>query len=746
MRDIFDFDDVDGVLNEPKKATCEPEFLKALNPEQYTAVTTTEGPVLVLSGAGTGKTRVLTTRIAYILAMGLARPWEILSVTFTNKAAKEMKERLEKMVGTDARSVWLGTFHSIGVRILGKYPEVVGLKPNFIVLGTDDQERLVKQIMQAAGVDIKRYTPSAMLDIIQRWKDRGLSPTAVTGAQNSGFCEGRALGFYHVYQQRLRELNAVDFGDLLLLPLELFKIRPDILAGYQNQFRYILVDEYQDTNIAQYMLLRLLSKMHGNLCCVGDDDQSIYSWRGAEVENILGFDKTFAGALTVRLERNYRSTEHILGAASALISNNSGRLGKTLKVADETAGGGELVKVSGYWNGSDEADKIVQEIEVQQARGTPFSDMAILVRASFQTREFEEVLLRYGIPYKVIGGFKFYEREEIRDAVAYLRLILNQTDDLAFLRVVNKPRRGIGDKVIEALTVASKTHGVSLFEAIGWAELKPAVRKTLDWFVNLINESKELSKSMNPAQVANKILEDSGYMTMWRMDKSIESDGRIENIKELYNVLGDFASLNEFLDYAALVTDTDDKTDGEQLVVMTLHASKGLEFDNVFLPGWEEGLFPHQKALDESGDEGLEEERRLAYVGLTRARKRAYISYVSSRKMYGQWQNAMPSRFVDELPIDHIMDCTENAMGRRGAYDRIDRYVADLERKGKTFGSFDNWTPNYTPQKKTKRLGKRVFHDSFGYGTVIREEGDRLEVHFDDVGSKKVLSRFLEAV
>lgn len=746
MSDIFDFDEVDGVPRETLKTTYEPEFLKALNPEQYTAVTTTEGPVLVLSGAGTGKTRVLTTRIAYILAMGLARPWEVLSVTFTNKAAKEMKERLEKMVGTDARSVWLGTFHSIGVRILGKYPEAVGLKPNFIVLGTDDQERLVKQIMQAAGVDIKRYTPSAMLDIIQRWKDRGLSPTAVTGAQNSGFCEGRALGFYHVYQQRLRELNAVDFGDLLLLPLELFKIRPDILAGYQNQFRYILVDEYQDTNIAQYMLLRLLSKAHGNLCCVGDDDQSIYSWRGAEVENILGFDKTFAGALTVRLERNYRSTEHILGAASALISNNSGRLGKTLKVADETAEGGELVKVSGYWNGSDEADKIVQEIEVQQARGTPLSDMAILVRASFQTREFEEVLLRYGIPYKVIGGFKFYEREEIRDAVAYLRLILNQTDDLAFLRVVNKPRRGIGDKVIEALTVASKTHGVSLFEAIGWAELKPAVRKTLDWFANLINEGKELSKSMNPAQVANKILEDSGYMTMWRMDKSIESDGRIENIKELYNVLGDFASLNEFLDYAALVTDTDDKTEGEQLVVMTLHASKGLEFDNVFLPGWEEGLFPHQKALDEAGDEGLEEERRLAYVGLTRARKRAYISYVSSRKMYGQWQNAMPSRFVDELPIDHIMDCTENAMGRRGAYDRIDRYVADLERKGKTFASFDNWTPNYTPQKKTKRLGKRVFHDSFGYGTVIREEGDRLEVHFDDVGPKKVLSRFLEAV
>ncbi len=746
MDDIFDLDEADIPVADVPRATIEPPFLKDLNPEQYQAVTTTEGAVLVLSGAGTGKTRVLTTRIAYILAMGLARPWEILAVTFTNKAAKEMKERLEKMVGADARAVWLGTFHSIGVRILGKAPEAVGLKPNFVVLGTDDQERLLKQILQEAGVDIKKYTPAMLADVINRWKDRGLSPSSVTPAQNSGFCDGRALGFYQVYQQRLRELNAVDFGDLLLLPLEVFKNRPDILAHYQNQFRYILVDEYQDTNVAQYMLLRLLSKQHGNLCCVGDDDQSIYSWRGAEVANILEFEQTFSNALIVRLERNYRSTEHILGAASALISNNTGRLGKTLKVADDSESGGDLVKVSGYWNGADEADKIVQEIEVQQAKGTSLSDMAILVRASFQTREFEETLIRYGVPYKIIGGFKFYEREEIRDAVAYLRLVLNQTDDLAFLRIVNKPRRGIGEQALSAVQFAAKHHKVPLFEAVAWAELRPAVRKTLDNFTNQIKQWNELSQTMAPAHLATKILEDSGYMTMWRMDKSPEAEGRIENIKELYNVLGDFTSLYEFLEYAALITDTDDKVEADQLVVMTLHASKGLEFDTVFLPGWEDGLFPHQKALDETGDEGLEEERRLAYVGLTRAKKRAYISFASSRRVYGQWQNAMPSRFVDELPADHILDCTENAMGRRGAYDSIDRYVAELGRKGRQFSSFDNWTPAYTQPKKSKRLGKRVFHDSFGYGTVIREEGDRLEVHFDDAGPKKVLARFLEAV
>lgn len=730
----------------------EPPYMKELNPEQRQAVESTEGPVLVLSGAGTGKTRVLTTRIAYILHMGLARPWEVLAVTFTNKAAREMKERLEKMVGSEAYSVWLGTFHSIGVRILGKYPELVGLKPNFIVLGTDDQERLLKQIMVDFGIDIKKYTPKTMLDIIGRWKDRGLAPKDVTAANMSGFCNGRALDFYKIYQQRLMELNAVDFGDLLLLPLELFKNNPPVLEKYQNQFRYILVDEYQDTNVAQYMLLRLLSKRHGNICCVGDDDQSIYSWRGAEVENILGFDKTFEQALTIRLERNYRSTEHILGAASALISHNAGRLGKTLKVADGRETNADKVIVSGYWNGGQEAEKIIEQIETEQRRGTPLSAMAILVRASAQTREFEEVLIRYGIAYKIIGGFKFYEREEIRDAVAYLRLVLNTTDDLAFMRIVNKPRRGIGEQALNALLAASKEHKVSMFDAIAWAELRPSVRKTLDAFTNAVLEWRELSKTANPAKLAQAVLEESGYMNMWRMDKGIDAEGRIENIKELYNVLGEFSSITEFIEYAALVTDADEKATGDQLVIMTLHASKGLEFDVVFLPGWEEGMFPHQKAMDEDGDAGLEEERRLAYVGLTRAKKKAFISFASNRRVYGQWQNALPSRFVDELPEEHIEDHSERGMGRNIGYGYESPQAYSWVRKKSTaeLERMVGWSAEYKlnnykpPVQKSKRLGKRVYHESFGYGTVLREEGDRLEVHFDEDGVKKVLARFLE--
>lgn len=748
MSDIFDLDnpEFDTPRVEPVRTKPAPAFLDELNLEQREAVTTTEGPVLVLSGAGTGKTRVLTTRIAYLINQGLARPWEILAVTFTNKAAREMKERLERMIGTEARNVWLGTFHSMGVRMLGKNPEAVGLKPNFIVLGTDDQERLLKQIMTDAGIDVKKYTPGAMADVIGRWKDRALSPKDVTAANNTGFCEGRALMIYHTYQRRLQELNAVDFGDLLLLPLELFKARPDILAHYQRQFRYVLVDEYQDTNVAQYMMLRLLSKEHGNICCVGDDDQSIYSWRGAEVENILGFQKTYPGALIIRLERNYRSTEHILGAASCLISNNTGRLGKTLKVADEKANGGERVTVNGFWNGSEEAEKIVEAIETEQRGGYSLSAMAILVRASFQTRAFEEVLIRSGVPYKIIGGFKFYEREEIRDAVAYLRLVLNSGDDLAFLRIVNKPRRGIGEQALQAITAAAKEHHVSLFDAIAWASLRPAVRKTLDGFASLVKETANKADTENPARLTQRILEDAGYLMMWRTDKSPEAEGRLENIKELYNVLGDFNTINEFIEYAALVTDTDEQNTTDQLVIMTLHASKGLEFDAVFLPGWEEGLFPHQKALDESGDQGLEEERRLAYVGITRARKKAFISFASNRRVYGQWQNALPSRFVEELPADHIEDKTERALGRNASFDSIETMWRGQKKQAFT-DAFANWTPSYsTPVKKSKRLGKRVYHESFGYGTVVREEGDKLEVHFDDEGLKKVLSKYLEAV
>ncbi len=615
----FDLDD--AVLETP---AAEPPYLNGLNAEQRAAVLTTEGPVLVLSGAGTGKTRVLTTRIAHLISQGLARPWEILAVTFTNKAAKAMKERLIQMIGANGDDVWLGTFHGIGARILRKHAAEAGLTPNFVILNSDDQERLLKQIMQ---------------EVIQRWKDRGLMPGAVTAGQMSDFCDGRGLGLYQLYQKRLGELGAVDFGDLLLLLLELFKDNAAVLARYQNQFRYILVDEYQDTNVAQYMLLRLLARGHNNLCCVGDDDQSIYSWRGAEVDNILNFGRTFPDALIVRLEKNYRSTGHILGAAAGLISNNAGRLGKTLKVADTRDGAGEKVVVHGFWNGDREAQKIVELVESRQRQGTPLSRMAILVRASFQTRAFEETLIRAGIPYKIFGGFKFYEREEIRDAVAYLRLIENNADDLAFLRIVNKPRRGIGDQAVSALVAAGKAKNTCLLDAIAMADLRPAPRKTLEAFAARIAGWADLARKTNLTSLAKRVLDESGYVAMWREDKSADAPGRLENITEFYNVLSDFETLQAFLEYVALITDADDAPEGDALMIMTLHASKGLEFEHVYLPGWEEGLFPHQKALDESGTDGLEEERRLAYVGLTRAQKSSFISHAGNRRVYGQWQN-----------------------------------------------------------------------------------------------------------
>ena len=711
-------------------------FLENLNPEQKEAVTTTEGPLLVLSGAGTGKTRVLTTRIAYILSQGLALPWQILAVTFTNKAAHEMGERLEQMVGSGVLGIWLGTFHRIGVRILRKYGGFVGLNQNFAVLDSDDQERLLKGLLQQYGVDIKKYPPKVMLDIIERWKDRGLTPEAVTAAESSPFCEGRTLDFYKLYQKKLREMNAVDFGDLLLLPLELFKNNATVLAEYQNQFHYILVDEYQDTNVAQYMLLRLLAKGHNNICCVGDDDQSIYSWRGADVDNILNFGKVFPEAKVVRLERNYRSTAHILGAASALIANNQGRLGKTLRVADEAENAGDLVVVQGYWNGTQEAEKVIEQVEDFQRQGLKLSDMAILVRAGFQTREFEDVLVRFGIPYKIIGGFKFYEREEIRDAVAYLRLALNPLDDLAFMRIVNKPRRGVGESVMRSLQESSVTHECSLFEAIDKAELRPAARHSLESFQKQVLAWQDASHHLAPEETAKKIMSESGYLAMWQLDKSPEAPGRVENIQELYNVLnnGDFESIEQFIEYASLLTENDEAVEGDQLTVMTLHASKGLEFYAVFLTGWEEGLFPHQRALDESGESGLEEERRLAYVGLTRARRKAFISYASNRRVYGQWQNALPSRFIDELPEEHIDRRGNNRMGFGANLSDV-RMPWAREKVSSNTNAFSS-----------KWKGRQVMHETFGKGVVLRENGDMVEVAFERGGIKKILARFLELI
>jgi len=711
-------------------------FMDGLNPEQQEAVMTTEGPLLVLSGAGTGKTRVLTTRIAYILAQQLALPWQILAVTFTNKAAREMGERLEKMVGEAALGVWLGTFHRIGVKILRKYGGLVGLQQNFAVLDSDDQERLLKNLMMQYGVDVKKFAPKTMLEVIERWKDRGLPPEAVTHAEQSEFCEGRALDFYKLYQNKLREMNAVDFGDLLLLPLELFKNNNDVLREYQNQFHYILVDEYQDTNVAQYMLLRLLSRGHNNICCVGDDDQSIYSWRGADVDNILNFGKVFPDAKVVRLERNYRSTAHILGAASALIANNAGRLGKTLRVADEDKNAGHLVVVQGYWNGAQEAEKVVEQVEDRLHQGVKLSNMAILVRAGFQTREFEDVLVKAGIPYKIIGGFKFYERQEIRDAVAYLRLVLNPNDDLAFVRIVNLPRRGIGEVVMRALQDAAQANHCSLFEAIAKADLKPAPKKTLMTFAEQVLRWQEHSKNLSPEDLCKEIMNESGYLMMWQLDKAPEAEGRVENIHELFNVLssGEFESIEQFLEYASLLTENDEAAVGEQLVVMTLHASKGLEFDTVFLTGWEEGLFPHQKAIDEDGEAGLEEERRLAYVGITRARQLAYISYVSNRRVYGQWQNSLPSRFVDELPEEHIDKRGNNRMGYGASFADVRMPWAHEKVQASTSAYSSKWK------------GHQVMHETFGKGVVLRENGDMIEVAFERGGIKKILARFLELI
>lgn len=706
-------------------------FVKSLNKQQKEAVETTEGPLLVLSGAGTGKTRVLTTRIAYLLATGCARPWEILATTFTNKAAKEMKERLAKMIGDQSAGVWLGTFHSIGVKILSKYAPLVDLKSGFIVLGTDDQERLIKQIMQEHSIDTKKWTPSIVLDIIERWKDKGLLPEQITAAEDTDYCNGTVSGFYKIYQVRLRALNAVDFGDLLLLPLVLFKNHPDILAEYQQKFKYILVDEYQDTNVAQYLFLRLLAKGHGNICCVGDDDQSIYSWRGAEVANILKFSQDFAGAQMIRLEQNYRSTEHILGAAAALISQNADRLGKTLTVAEGRDGSGDLVQVKSYWNGSEEAAQIIEQIEAEQRGGRALSEMAVLVRASFQTREFEEALIRAGIPYKIVGGFKFYEREEIRDAVAYLRLVLNPDDDLAFLRVVNKPKRGIGDGAIKSIQEAAREKRISLFQAVAWAQLRPAVRKALDTFIGQIKLAQESAKELPPAKLAHLVLQEMGYIDFWRQDKSLEAQTRLENINELYNVLGEFDTISDFIGYTSLLMENDETTAGEQLLVMTLHASKGLEFETVFLPGWEEGLFPHQRTLDETSEKGLEEERRLAYVGMTRAKQRVFISYAFNRRVYGQWQSAVASRFIEELPSEHI---DNQARKPKPKMNEIEDFV---------------WHQPVRQSVQTtakRRVGRQVYHETFGNGVVVREEGDRLDVLFADYGLKKVLAKFLEVM
>ena len=766
-------------------------YLEGLNPEQREAVEAIEGPVLVLAGAGTGKTRVLTTRIAHIVAMGAARPNEILAVTFTNKAAREMKERIAALVGPAAEGMqWLGTFHAIGTKVLRRHAELVGLKSGFTILDTDDQIRLLKQVIAAEDIDEKRWPARQLAHQIDNWKNRGLDPARVPAGEAAFFANGKGGKLYTMYQERLKTLNAADFGDLLLESLRLFRDNPDVLKQYQERFRFILVDEYQDTNTVQYMWLRLLAQGRHNVCCVGDDDQSIYGWRGAEVDNILRFEKDFPGAKVIRLERNYRSTGHILAAAAHLIAHNEGRLGKTLFTDGED---GEKPVVTGVWDSEEEARGIGEEIEQLQRRGESLDEVAILVRASFQMREFEERFITLGLPYRVIGGPRFYERAEIRDALAYLRIVAQPADDLAFERIFNTPRRGLGDATLQVMHEYARRERIPLLQAsrvlVETEELKPKPRQILRTLVSDFARWSSLLDTMKHSELAETILEESGYTDMWQKDRSADAAGRLENLKELVRTMEEFPDLGGFLEHISLVMDVDDKNAGPRVSIMTLHAAKGLEFDTVFLPGWEEGLFPHQRSLDESGRAGLEEERRLAYVGITRAKRRARIYFATNRRIHGLWQTTIPTRFLDELPTDHV-DVAEAASGTsyggyaQSRFANLDNYASSYNTpgwqraqarrgEGGTGGGFSEranswgkgggsqaWNtggarrgPMQIEGELTAKSaavsgfdhGARVFHQKFGPGTVIGVDGNKLTVEFDKAGRKMVLDSFVTA-
>ncbi len=786
-------------------------YMDGLNPAQREAVETLDGPVLMLAGAGTGKTKALTTRIVHLLSTNKARTNEILAVTFTNKAAREMKERVGRMLGQPAEGMpWLGTFHSICVKLLRRHAELVGLKSNFSILDTDDQIRLLKQLISAAGIDDKRWPARMLANIIDDWKNRALTPGKVPSADASAY-NYRGTEFYAQYQTRLRELNAVDFGDLLLHVVEIFQNNPDLLAQYHRWFRYILVDEYQDTNVAQYLWLRLLASGHKNICCVGDDDQSIYGWRGAEVGNILRFEKDFSGAKVIRLEQNYRSTEHILAAASGVIRGNEGRLGKELWTE---ATGGEKVRLIGHWDGEEEARWIGEEIEAMQ-RGTRgvrpigLNQMAILVRASHQMRAFEDRFLTIGLPYRVIGGPRFYERLEIRDAMAYFRIVVSPDDDLAFERIVNTPKRGLGDKAQQTMQRLARENGVSLLEGAriaveeghikgkGGAALRRLVEDIARWgrMTRVIlpeGPEDEVIEGPMPdpmmageaevphVELAEIILDESGYTTMWQNDKTPEAPGRLENLKELVKALENFENLQGFLEHVSLVMDNDKQDAEEKVSIMTLHAAKGLEFPAVFLPGWEDGLFPSQRSMDESGLKGLEEERRLAYVGITRAEEVCTISFAGNRRVFGQWQSQLPSRFVDELPEEHVevltppglygggfgaaapggrqgfAEAAANPYGRSTIEDRMaqadgynspgwKRMQSRASERGISQPRESRNTVIDLKATSSFTLGERVFHQKFGYGAVIGIEGDKLEVDFEKAGIKKVVARFVSA-
>ncbi|PWJ13271.1 ATP-dependent helicase [Jannaschia seohaensis] len=770
-------------------------YLDGLNPAQLRAVQTLDGPVLMLAGAGTGKTRALTARIAHLMAQGRARPNEILAVTFTNKAAREMKERLGRMMGQAAEGMpWLGTFHSVCVKLLRRHAELVGrtihingeprelhLRSNFTILDTDDQNRLLKQLIEAADIDPKRWPPRMLGGIIDHWKNRAWTPDKVP-THEAGAFDGKGIALYRQYQDRLLTLNACDFGDLLMHVIDILQRHEDVLAQYRRWFRYILVDEYQDTNVAQYLWLRLLAGGHKNICCVGDDDQSIYGWRGAEVGNILRFEQDFEGAEVIRLEQNYRSTPHILAAAAGVIQGNKGRLGKTLWTELTE---GEKVRLIGHWDGEEEARWIGEEAEAM-TRGTrgldPFSldGMAILVRAAHQMRAFEDRFLTIGLPYRVIGGPRFYERLEIRDAMAYFRLVVSPDDDLAFERIVNTPKRGLGDKAQQTIQVMARSNGVSLLEGARLCVRSKTIggkggRALGELCDGLARWRAEMLDGRDHIHLAEEILDESGYTGFWQNEKTPEAPGRLENLKELVKALEAFENLQGFLEHVSLIMDNDSSGEEEpKITLMTLHAAKGLEFPVVFLPGWEDGLFPSQRSMDESGVKGLEEERRLAYVGITRAEAVCTISFAANRRVYGQWQSAQPSRFIDELPAEHVEVLTppglygggfgatgmaaaqQMAMGGGMASDLTDRAAkADVYNSPGWRRLQSNATRTLRQPAEAKNLvidatavsafgpGDRVFHQKFGYGEVMGVEGDKLEVEFDHAGTKKIVGRFL---
>ena len=755
-------------------------YLDGLNPAQREAVEQVDGPVLMLAGAGTGKTKALTARIVHLMSTGHARPNEILAVTFTNKAAREMKNRVGGMLGEMVEGMpWLGTFHSLCVKLLRRHAELVGLKSNFTILDTDDQIRLLKQLIRAEYIDDKRWPPRMLAGLIDGWKNRALTPSRVPPSDAAAF-NHKGSELYEAYQARLRVLNACDFGDLLLHVVEIFQKYPDVLSKYQYWFKYILVDEYQDTNVAQYLWLRLLAAKHKNICCVGDDDQSIYGWRGAEVGNILRFEKDFPGAKTVRLEQNYRSTKHILGAASGVIAGNETRLGKTLFTDRDD---GEKVRLIGHWDGEEEARWIGEEIEAFQngTRGhisVNSENMAILVRASHQMRAFEDRFLTIGLPYRVIGGPRFYERMEVRDAMAYFRVAVSPDDGLAFERIVNVPRRGVGDKAILTINQIARENRVSMMEGARIAAQTGALKgKALSGVSELVAgfdlwSVKIRDKNVNHIEVAEQILEESGYTEHWKNDKTPEAPGRLENLKELVKALEQFENLQGFLEHVSLIMENEQEDDQPKVSIMTLHAAKGLEFPMVFLPGWEDGLFPSQRSMDESGLKGVEEERRLAYVGITRAEEFCTISFASNRLVFGQWQSSMPSRFIDELPEKHVDVLTPPGLygGNFGAAANASTFNglskgSDLMDKASRADAYNSPGWRRMQARSAQRgvsqpregaglvidsqrvssfsMHDRVFHQKFGYGAVVGIEGDKLEISFDKAGVKKVVASYV---